>query len=136
VNGVLRKASKFIDSFVRYRHVSQITRRFGRRRRSGSSAGGRATAGLRRRNLPFVVVDGVSQPPPEIPSIGATNFTGGYAATEHLIRLGHRRIAVIGGPGQLQSGAPRPADRDLRVQRLPGDRRLRGAAPGRPERAG
>ncbi|MEV6303329.1 LacI family DNA-binding transcriptional regulator [Actinoplanes sp. NPDC051861] len=59
-------------------------------------------AELDRRNLPFVVVDGVSQPPPDIPSIGATNFAGGYTATEHLIQLGHRRIAVIGGPEQLQ----------------------------------
>ncbi|XVV15205.1 LacI family DNA-binding transcriptional regulator [Actinoplanes sp. CA-131856] len=62
----------------------------------------RQRADLERRNLPFVVVDGVSQPPPDIPSIGATNFAGGYAATEHLIGLGHRRIAAIGGPEQLQ----------------------------------
>ncbi|MBM2615589.1 substrate-binding domain-containing protein [Actinoplanes sp. LDG1-06] len=57
---------------------------------------------LARRRMPFVVVDGVSQPPPEVPSIGATNFAGGYAATEHLLTLGHRRIAAIGGPEQLQ----------------------------------
>lgn len=56
---------------------------------------------LARRNVPVVVVDGLSQPPPQVPSIGATNFAGGYAAAEHLINLGHRRIAAIGGPEQV-----------------------------------
>ncbi|MFI5957306.1 LacI family DNA-binding transcriptional regulator [Cryptosporangium sp. NPDC051539] len=56
---------------------------------------------LRRHGTPIVVVDGVSQPPPDVPSVGATNFSGAYAATEHLLQLGHRRIAVIGGPEQL-----------------------------------
>lgn len=64
---------------------------------------------LDRRGLPFVVVDGVSQPPPGVPSIGATNFAGGYAATEHLIQLGHRRIAAIGGPEQLECTRARVA---------------------------
>jgi LacI family transcriptional regulator len=58
-------------------------------------------AELARRTLPFVVVDGVSAPPPEVPSVGTTNFAGGYAATEHLISLGHTRIAAIGGPESL-----------------------------------
>ena len=35
---------------------------------------------------------------PAVPSVGATNWAGGVAATEHLIGLGHQRIAVIGGP--------------------------------------
>jgi DNA-binding LacI/PurR family transcriptional regulator len=56
---------------------------------------------LDRRNVPFVVVDGVSQPPSDVPSVGATNWAGGYAATQHLVELGHRRIAAIGGPQQL-----------------------------------
>jgi len=62
----------------------------------------RQRADLARRGLPVVVVDGVSTPPPDVPSIGATNFAGGYAAAEHLIALGHRRLAAIGGPEQLQ----------------------------------
>lgn len=33
--------------------------------------------------------------------MGATNWAGGLSATEHLTRLGHRRIAVIGGPSHL-----------------------------------
>jgi LacI family transcriptional regulator len=56
---------------------------------------------LRRHGTPVVVIDGVSQPPPEVASVGTTNFAGGYTAAEHLIGLGHRRIAMIGGPEQL-----------------------------------
>jgi LacI family transcriptional regulator len=34
-----------------------------------------------------------------VPSVGATNWAGGLAATEHLLSLGHRRIGAIAGPG-------------------------------------
>src|SRR5882762_7561354 len=34
---------------------------------------------------------------PGIATVGATNWAGGYSATEHLIRLGHERIAAIAG---------------------------------------
>jgi LacI family transcriptional regulator len=54
---------------------------------------------LRSAGIPLVVVDPVNPPPADIPSVGATNWAGGLAATEHLIGLGHRRIAAIGGPG-------------------------------------
>jgi LacI family transcriptional regulator len=53
---------------------------------------------LERAGLPLVVIDPVAQPGPDVPSVGATNWAGGLAATEHLVGLGHRRIAVIGGP--------------------------------------
>jgi len=55
-------------------------------------------ARLDRLGIPYVVIDPVATPPEDIPSIGATNWSGGMSATEHLINLGHRRIAVIGGP--------------------------------------
>jgi LacI family transcriptional regulator len=48
--------------------------------------------------IPLVVVDPVNLPDPELPSVGATNWAGGLAATEHLIALGHRRIGAIAGP--------------------------------------
>ncbi len=51
--------------------------------------------------IPVVIVDPAGAPPPGVPSVGATNWAGGLAATEHLIALGHRRIAVIGGPGDV-----------------------------------
>ncbi|WP_433170310.1 LacI family DNA-binding transcriptional regulator [Actinoallomurus sp. CA-150999] len=45
----------------------------------------------------LVIVDPVGQPDPDVPSIGAANWAGGLAATEHLIQLGHRRIGTITG---------------------------------------
>jgi LacI family transcriptional regulator len=53
---------------------------------------------LRSAGIPLVVIDPVNAPPADIPSVGATNWAGGIAATEHLLGLGHRRIAAITGP--------------------------------------
>ncbi|OZM77958.1 LacI family DNA-binding transcriptional regulator [Pseudonocardia sp. MH-G8] len=47
--------------------------------------------------VPLVVIDAVGLPRRNLMSVGATNFTGGFTATEHLIQLGHRRIAHLGG---------------------------------------
>ncbi|WP_255342282.1 LacI family DNA-binding transcriptional regulator [Nocardiopsis sp. CNT312] len=55
-------------------------------------------ARLTARDLPFVVVDPAGDPGPDMPAVGSANWNGGLAATRHLIELGHRRIAVIGGP--------------------------------------
>ncbi|GAA2003355.1 substrate-binding domain-containing protein [Nakamurella flavida] len=40
-------------------------------------------------------------------SVSATNWTGGYQATEHLIALGHRRIGFAGGPAESQPARQR-----------------------------
>lgn len=56
---------------------------------------------LRRLNVPIVVVDPAGSPALEAPTIGATNWAGGMAATEHLLSLGHRRIGLIAGPPRL-----------------------------------
>jgi LacI family transcriptional regulator len=53
---------------------------------------------LRGDGIPLVVVDPVNPPPPDMPSVGATNWAGGLAATEHLLGLGHTRIGAIAGP--------------------------------------
>ena len=53
---------------------------------------------VRGEGIPLVVVDPVSLPDPDLPSVGATNWAGGLAATEHLVNLGHRRIGAITGP--------------------------------------
>ena len=55
-------------------------------------------AQLAARDIPYVVVDPTGEPLHDTPSIGATNWNGGLTATRHLLSLGHRRIAVIGGP--------------------------------------
>ncbi|MBP1133967.1 LacI family transcriptional regulator [Arthrobacter sp. PvP023] len=52
---------------------------------------------FRRRQIPVVVIDPLNPPSADVVSVGATNWAGGKAATEHLLELGHRRIAYIGG---------------------------------------
>ena len=56
---------------------------------------------LKTRGIPFVVVDPTGEPMHDTSSIGATNWNGGLAATRHLLGLGHRRIAVVGGPADI-----------------------------------
>ncbi len=53
---------------------------------------------LARSGLPLVVLDPLHLPDSRVHSVGATNFAGGLAATRHLLSLGHRRIAYLGGP--------------------------------------
>ncbi|WP_432937506.1 LacI family DNA-binding transcriptional regulator [Kribbella sp. CA-253562] len=55
-------------------------------------------AALSRARLPLVVVDPMNVVQPDVTSVGSTNFAGGMAATQHLLSLGHRRIAYLGGP--------------------------------------
>jgi DNA-binding LacI/PurR family transcriptional regulator len=64
---------------------------------------------LDRLGIPYVVVDPVTVPPEPIASVGAANWAGGMAATQHLINLGHRRIGVIGGPPELLCSQARVA---------------------------
>lgn len=60
-----------------------------------------AAAELSALGTPLVLVDPVGGFDPTVPSVGAANWAGGLAATEHLIALGHRRIGVITGPKEL-----------------------------------
>jgi len=53
---------------------------------------------LSQAGLPLVVLDPLHLPHSDVNSIGSTNFAGGFAATQHLLLLGHRRIAYLGGP--------------------------------------
>jgi len=59
------------------------------------------------RRLPLVVIDPAQEPDDGIRSVGTTNWQGGVTATRHLIELGHRRIAVIGGPAGLWASQSR-----------------------------
>jgi LacI family transcriptional regulator len=58
-------------------------------------------AQLEQAGVALVVIDPVDLPDSDLASVGATNWAGGLAATEHLLSLGHRRIAAIGGPREM-----------------------------------
>jgi LacI family transcriptional regulator len=47
--------------------------------------------------LPVVLIDPIGARSGAL-SVGSTNWAGGMAAANHLLSLGHRRIAYIGGP--------------------------------------
>jgi DNA-binding LacI/PurR family transcriptional regulator len=65
--------------------------------------------GLAAARIPLVVIDPPAEPGPGIRSVGTTNWQGCLTATRHLIELGHRRVAIIGGPEQLWSSRARLA---------------------------
>jgi LacI family transcriptional regulator, xylobiose transport system transcriptional regulator len=62
---------------------------------------------LRSRSIPFVMLDPTEQPAPDAPSIGSADWSGAYAATRHLIELGHREIAIITGPEDMMAATAR-----------------------------
>jgi LacI family transcriptional regulator len=56
---------------------------------------------FRKARLPYVVIDPEGEQDPAVPTVGITHWRGAYSATEHLLGLGHRRLALIGGPPGL-----------------------------------
>jgi DNA-binding LacI/PurR family transcriptional regulator len=69
--------------------------------------GGGELQRLAEAGVPVVVIDPAEEPGAGIRSVGTTNWQGGLSATRHLIELGHRRIAAIGGPPELWSSRAR-----------------------------
>ncbi|NJP47259.1 LacI family DNA-binding transcriptional regulator [Actinacidiphila epipremni] len=69
----------------------------------------RDLAALRAADFPFVVVDPRTPLPQDIASVSAANLTAARAVTAHLVELGHRRIGVIGGPGDWLASQSRLA---------------------------
>ncbi|WP_156465932.1 MULTISPECIES: substrate-binding domain-containing protein [unclassified Rathayibacter] len=59
-------------------------------------------------DLPLVVI-GPLIAQTELPSVGADEFGGAVLAVTHLVELGHRRIALLGGRPDLQSAHLREA---------------------------
>ncbi|GAA5038683.1 DNA-binding LacI/PurR family transcriptional regulator [Thermocatellispora tengchongensis] len=57
--------------------------------------------------LPVVLVDPLSAPSPNIPSIGVTNRNGARMAVRHLLDLGHTRIGMVAGRSHSPAGAAR-----------------------------
>lgn len=62
---------------------------------------------LHRPGAPYVLVDPVYSTETPAPTVAATNWAGGLAATEHLLSLGHRRIGIITGPADLDCSRDR-----------------------------
>lgn len=56
-------------------------------------------ASAQRTGLPIVIVGG-HVAASGIPSVGSDSHHGMYLATQHLIGLGHERIALVNGPGE------------------------------------
>ncbi|MEU7325886.1 LacI family DNA-binding transcriptional regulator [Streptomyces griseoviridis] len=66
-------------------------------------------AWLEQHRIPFVMIDPVLEPPPGVVSVGAANWQGGVTATDHLLALGHERIAVVAGHQHTVCGNARVA---------------------------
>ncbi|MCX5085686.1 LacI family DNA-binding transcriptional regulator [Streptomyces sp. NBC_00401] len=66
-----------------------------------------AREALSRYRMPLVLLDPESLLDDSIVSVGATNFSGGHAAAAHLLTLGHRRIAYLGGTERAGSNQAR-----------------------------
>ncbi|MCE7010383.1 LacI family DNA-binding transcriptional regulator [Kibdelosporangium philippinense] len=88
--GLLRPGQSWLENVLARRPVGVIA--------VFSDLGADQLAKLRARDIPVVVVDPVGEPTGQTHSVGATNWQGGLTATRHLIDLGHKRIAMIGGP--------------------------------------
>ncbi|MFF8633463.1 LacI family DNA-binding transcriptional regulator [Streptomyces pilosus] len=72
-----------------------------------STLPGDIKAQLRAAAIPFVVIDPAGDPDPDVPSVGSANWAGGLAATRHLTDLGHERVAIITGPGDMMCSLAR-----------------------------
>ncbi len=68
-----------------------------------------AIAQMRRHHVPFVIIDDRSESDASVPSVGAANWAGSWAAMAHLFSLGHRRIAMISGTPPLMASRVRVA---------------------------
>jgi LacI family transcriptional regulator len=76
--------------------------------------------------IPLILIDPPEEPHESVRSVGTTNWQGGMTATRHLIELGHRRIAAIGGPEGFWSSRARMAGyrAALQAAALPADEEL------------
>jgi LacI family transcriptional regulator/LacI family xylobiose transport system transcriptional regulator len=58
-------------------------------------------------HLPVVLIDPLSAPSLDIPSIGVTNWSGAKDAVQYLLGLGHTRIGMVAGRSHSVAGAAR-----------------------------
>jgi LacI family xylobiose transport system transcriptional regulator len=62
---------------------------------------------LQSRQVPVVAIDQGGQKGITEHSVGSADWSGAYAATDHLLELGHRRIAIITGPDDMIASVAR-----------------------------
>ncbi|MEU3447639.1 LacI family DNA-binding transcriptional regulator [Streptomyces thermolilacinus] len=62
-------------------------------------------AWLARHRVPYVLVDPGEEPPPGTVWVGAADRAGGHAAAEHLLGLGHERVAAVAGHAPGRAGS-------------------------------
>lgn len=72
---------------------------------------------LASRNVPCIVINPVRPLPDSTITIKVDNWSGGVAATQHLINLGHTRIGAIVGPPDYSSSIARYAGYATELQR-------------------
>lgn len=72
-----------------------------------AEVGGEHTQWPSQEHLPIVAIDPLDATAADIPSVGSTNWAGGWAATNHLIELGHTNVAAIGGKSESLAAAAR-----------------------------
>ena len=60
---------------------------------------------LQEAELPVVLIDPVNRVDDSLASVGASNWQGGVSAVQHLVDLGHRRIAMLRGHESLVDDA-------------------------------
>ncbi|MET9860505.1 LacI family DNA-binding transcriptional regulator [Streptomyces smyrnaeus] len=66
-------------------------------------------AWLEQHRIAYAMVDPVADPPPGVLAVGAADERGALGAVEHLLALGHVRIAVIGGHRRTRCSRARVA---------------------------
>lgn len=62
---------------------------------------------LRQSGIPCVLIDPAGDVPEGAPAIGSNDYAGMREATQHLLAMGHRRIAYLGGPAYLRTAVAR-----------------------------
>ena len=73
---------------------------------------------LRQRGIPVVLVDRAAGAT-NYCSIGMDDIEGGRLAIAHLLAQGHRRLAIVGGPGELSQVRDRRRGAELAMEAVP-----------------
>lgn len=76
-------------------------------------------AQVRGRGIPSVLI-GQRGADPQQPSVSIDDVTGGYMAVQHLVELGRRRIAFVGGPLGIRQVADRLEGASTAVREVAG----------------